>query len=120
MTESLDNILSGSGEAVTEQNTNVEENVAQAAEGEGQQQVLPADQLGDAGAGEGTDEAGHCEGNGARPFDGAAAPVTCKVGLLAMELARLIRGSVARSIEKAGLTLGLRATKFTASHSCRR
>ena len=38
MTESLDNILSGSGEAVTEQNTNVEEQVAQAAEGEGQQQ----------------------------------------------------------------------------------
>ena len=38
MTESLDNILSGSGEAVTEQNTNVEENVAQA-EGESQQQA---------------------------------------------------------------------------------
>jgi len=47
MTESLDNILSGSGEAVTEQNTNVEENVAQAAEGEGQQQQAEASEQGE-------------------------------------------------------------------------
>ena len=38
MTETLDNILSGSGAAVTEQNTAVEENVTQVAEGEGQQE----------------------------------------------------------------------------------
>jgi hypothetical protein len=37
-----------------------------------------------------------------------------------MALFRVIRGSVARSIENAGRTLGLRATKLTASHSCRR
>ena len=47
-------------------------------------------------------------------------PVSCNTGLLVMELARLINGSVVRSIENAGLTLGFRATKFTASHSCRR
>ncbi len=47
-------------------------------------------------------------------------PVNCSAGLLAIALARLIRGSVARSIENAGLTLGFRATKLTASHSCRR
>jgi len=42
MTESLDNILSGSGEAVTEQNTAVEGNQAQAAEGESQQEQAEA------------------------------------------------------------------------------
>lgn len=47
MTESLDNILSGSGEAVTEQNTTVEGNVAQAAEGEGQQQQAEASEQGE-------------------------------------------------------------------------
>jgi len=44
MTESLDNILSGSGEAVTEQNTAVEEKVAQVAEGEGQQRQIDPDE----------------------------------------------------------------------------
>jgi len=44
MTESLDNILSWNGEAVTEQNTIVEENVTQAAEGESQQQTEATEQ----------------------------------------------------------------------------
>lgn len=44
MTESLDNILSGSGEAVTEQNTAVEEIVTQAADGSSQTQQIEADE----------------------------------------------------------------------------
>ena len=52
MTESLDNILSGSGEAVTEQNTAVEENVTQAAEGEGQQQQIEATEQGEQAQGQ--------------------------------------------------------------------
>ena len=63
MTESLDNILSGSGEAVTEQNTNVEEQVAQAAEGEGQQQAETSEQEGQQQGGQKTvlHEALHAE-----------------------------------------------------------
>ncbi len=63
MTESLDNILSGSGEAVTEQNTNVEENVAQAAEGETQQQAEVSEQEGQQQGGQRTvpHEALHAE-----------------------------------------------------------
>ncbi|EKS37765.1 hypothetical protein [Afipia clevelandensis] len=47
MTESLDNILSGSGGAVPEQNTQVEEQVTQVAEGEGQQEQAEASEQGE-------------------------------------------------------------------------
>ncbi|MBK7674287.1 MAG: hypothetical protein IPJ27_05690 [Candidatus Accumulibacter sp.] len=50
----------------------------------------------------------------------AVTPVEAMVGWRATALARLIRGSLARSIENAGRSDGLRATKLTASHSCRR
>ena len=62
MTESLDNILSGSGEAVTEQNTAVEENVTQA-EGESQQQANADDNEGQQQGGQKTvpHEALHAE-----------------------------------------------------------
>ena len=62
MTESLDNILSGSGEAVTEQNTAVEENVTQA-EGESKQQANADDNEGQQQGGQKTvpHEALHAE-----------------------------------------------------------
>jgi hypothetical protein len=52
MTESLDNILSGSGEAVTEQTPVVEEHVAQVAEGEGQQQQIEPTEQGEQSQGQ--------------------------------------------------------------------